>query len=115
DVRRFVFPSYEAVTVKLSDRIDRSIMAKALTPSDFEERAEPYLIEIPPKKKLSSHFFFHKGQEIGYVISGRLQMVVDKVAYKLRSGDLIYLTSEIPSQWKNPGPSVARLLWIKLK
>jgi quercetin dioxygenase-like cupin family protein len=101
--------------VKLGDRVERSIVARAFTPNDFEEQAEPYLIEIPPRKKLSSHFFLHKGQEIGYLVSGKLHVIVDNVTYKLRSGDLVYLTSEIPSQWKNPGSSVAKLLWIKLK
>jgi hypothetical protein len=44
-----------------------------------------------------------------------LQVKLEKAAYSLRSGDVIYLTSEMPTQWKNPGPGVAKLLWIKIK
>ncbi len=113
--RRFVFPSYEAIDVRVGDKADKAISAKALVPGDLETRAEPFLIEIPPKKRLSSHFFMHKGEEMGYLLSGKLQLTVDKTVYKLRSGDVVYFTSEIPSQWKNPGPSVARLLWINMK
>jgi len=61
------------------------------------------------------HFFFHKGDEIGYLLSGRLQVKVEKAVYTLRSGDVIYLTSEMPAQWRNPGTTIARLLWIKVK
>jgi quercetin dioxygenase-like cupin family protein len=82
---------------------------------DFKPKAEPYLLEIPPKKTLPSHFFIHKGQEIGYLLSGKLQLKLEKSLYNIRSGDMIYLTSEMPSQWKNPGPGTAKLLWIKIK
>jgi len=64
---------------------------------------------------LSSHFFIHKGEEFGYLLSGRLQVRVGKAVYSLRSGDVIYLTSEMPAEWKNPSPTAARLLWIKVK
>ncbi|MBW1801268.1 MAG: hypothetical protein JRJ85_11130 [Deltaproteobacteria bacterium] len=47
------------------------------------------------------------------VASGVSQL--DRLLGGLYIGDVIYLTSEMPSQWKNPGPGVARLLWIKVK
>ncbi|MDH3965102.1 MAG: cupin domain-containing protein, partial [Deltaproteobacteria bacterium] len=113
--KRLIFTSAEAVDVKFPDLPEGAVFARLLSPVDFESKAEPYLIEIPPKEKLPSHFFIHKGEEIGYLLSGRLQVQLEKAAYSLRAGDVIYLTSEMPTQWKNPGPGVARLLWIKIK
>jgi transcriptional regulator with XRE-family HTH domain/KaiC/GvpD/RAD55 family RecA-like ATPase len=113
--KRLVFPGTEASVVKLSDMPEETIMAKLLTPVDFDAKAEPYLIEIAPEAKLPSHFFIHKGEEIGYVLSGRLQMTVEKAVYKLRSGDVVYLASEMPTQWSNPGPGTAKVLWIKIR
>jgi transcriptional regulator with XRE-family HTH domain/KaiC/GvpD/RAD55 family RecA-like ATPase len=113
--KRVVFPSTESVNVKISELPDGNIYAKLLTPVDFDPKAEPYLIEIPPNKTLSSHFFIHKGEEMGYLLSGKLQMKLGKAAYTIRTGDVVYLASEIPTQWKNPGPGAARLLWIKVK
>ncbi|MGD8366006.1 MAG: helix-turn-helix domain-containing protein [Desulfobacterales bacterium] len=112
---RPVFPASEAVTVKFPDLPKGSLSGKLLIAPDLEPKAEPYLIEIPPKKTLPAHFFIHKGEEIGYVLSGRLQMKLKKSIRQIRSGDLVYLTTEIPSQWKNPGPGIARLLWLKMK
>ncbi|MBW2247352.1 MAG: helix-turn-helix domain-containing protein [Deltaproteobacteria bacterium] len=112
---RMIFPSDEAVEIKLSNLPEGNIYAKLLMPVDFKPKAEPYLLEIPPKKTLPSHFFIHKGQEIGYLLSGKLQLKLEKSLYTVRSGDVIYLTSEMPSQWKNPGPGTAKLLWIKIK
>jgi transcriptional regulator with XRE-family HTH domain len=113
--RRLIFTPAEAVDVKLTDLPESGIFAKLLAPVDAELKAEPYLLEIPPKQALPAHFFFHKGQELGYVLSGRLQVKVGKAVYNLRAGDMIYLTSELPVLWRNPGPTVARLLWIKVK
>jgi transcriptional regulator with XRE-family HTH domain/KaiC/GvpD/RAD55 family RecA-like ATPase len=113
--RRLVFSAAEAVDVRIPDVPEGAVVAKSLTPVDFDARAEPYLIEIPSETKLPQHFFGHKGSEIGYMLSGKLHMTVDKTVYKLRAGDLVYLTSEIPTRWANPGPGSARLLWLKIK
>ncbi|MFP3867667.1 MAG: helix-turn-helix domain-containing protein [Desulfobacteraceae bacterium] len=113
--KRLIFTPAEAVEVKLPDLPEGAVQTKLLSPVDFEAKAEPYLIEIHPQITLPAHFFFHKGDEIGYLLSGRLQVKVDKAVYTLRAGDLIYLTSEMPAQWRNPGTAIARLLWIRVK
>ena len=112
---RMIFSESEAVEIKLPNFPEDNINAKLLTPVDFKPKAEPYLLEIQPKKSLPAHFFIHKGEEIGYLLSGKLQLKLEKSVYNVRPGDVIYFTSEIPSQWKNPGPGTARLLWIKIK
>ena len=89
-----------------------------LSPIDFEAKAEPYPLEISPKQKLPSHFFIHKGEEIRYLLSGRLPVEpveLEKAVCSLRAGALIYLTAENPTQWVNPGPALAKPLWIKVR
>lgn len=110
-----VYTDSDASEIKLSDLPNESIDVKLLTPLDFNPKAEPYLIEIPPRQALPSHFFIHKGEEVGYLLNGKLQLKLEKAVYTVHAGNVIYLTSEMPSQWKNPGPSTARLLWIKVK
>ncbi len=110
-----VFSIKEAAEVKLSALPEGEVQAKLLTPLDMEAKGEPYLLEIPPKKTLSSHFFLHKGEELGYLLKGTLQFKMKNSAYTVRSGEVIYLTRDVPTQWKNPGSASARLLWIKLK
>jgi len=113
--KRFIFPAQEAVEVKFHDLPEGSIYGRLLTPLDFDAKSEPYLIEIPPNKEIPSHFFIHKGDEMGYLISGRLHVKLEKAVYTIHAGDVIYLTSEIPTQWRNPGPGLARIIWIKIK
>lgn len=110
-----VFKTADAREIKITDLPKDSIHVKLLTPMDFDPKAEPYLIEIPANQSLHSHFFIHKGEEAGYLLSGKLQMELNKAVYSIAPGDLIYLTADIPTLWKNPGPDPARLLWFKVK
>jgi transcriptional regulator with XRE-family HTH domain len=113
--KRVVFSAQDAVPVKFPDLPEGSILGKYLTPIDLEAKAETYVIEIPPFQTLSSHFFIHKGEELGYLLSGELQVKLKKGFSPLHPGEVIYLVSENPLEWKNPGPEAARLFWVKIK
>ena len=112
--REVVFRASEEIDEQVFDSPKGGIDARRLTPVDFEASAEPYLIEIPPQKKPFSHFLVHKGDEVGYLLSGKLQMKLGNSTYNVNPGDLVYLTSEIPSQWKNLGSKPAKFLWMKV-
>lgn len=113
--KQVVFSASEGVDLQFTHLPKESIKGKLVTPVDFNLKAEPYLIEIPPEKNLSAHFFIHKGEEMGYLLSGKLQLQLERAAYTVQAGDVVSLTSEMPLCWKNPGPEPARLLWIKVK
>ncbi|MCE5334335.1 MAG: cupin domain-containing protein [Desulfobacteraceae bacterium] len=113
--RRIVFPESEGTDIRIQGFDEGSLRARRLAPIDLDLRAEPYLLEILPEKSLSSHFFVHKGEEVGYMLSGELQLKVDTETYTVREGDLLYLSSDIPNQWRNTGSIPARLLWLKIR
>ena len=115
NTNRPVFSSSEAIDFHLSGIPEKTAHAKLLTPMDFNSKAEPFIIEVSPKETLLSHFFIHKGDEMGYMLSGKLIVKMEKNSFTVKPGDVVYLTSEMPSQWKNPGPGVARILWVKIK
>ena len=46
--------------------------------------------------------------------AGRLEVVIRAQTHVLTGGDLVYLTVDTPSGWKNPGRETACLLWLKL-
>ncbi len=110
-----VFPKGNGVKISMADMPKDSIYAQQLTPPDLDGKAELYLIQILPEKKLPAHFFVHKGEETGYVLSGSLKMVSQNETYNLEAGDTIYLKTVIPSQWVNTGPEMVKLLWLKVK
>lgn len=110
-----VFPAADSVDVHLPAAPKGSIKSKLLIPEGFKARTEPYIIDILAGSKLPSHFFNHKGEEVGYVLSGELRFKTENGILTASTGDLIYLTSEMPTQWENSGVETASLLWLKVK
>jgi len=86
-----------------------------LTPFDLGGKAELFLIRIFPGEKLTTHFFQHKGEEIGYLLSGSVEMVYQDLRHLLQPNDTIYLKTTSPTQWQNKSQDTATLLWIKIK
>ncbi|MEL6265773.1 MAG: XRE family transcriptional regulator [Pseudomonadota bacterium] len=54
----------------------------------------------------------HVGEEMGYLLEGRLELVVDGKTWVLEPGDSFHFRSELPHGYRNPGDSVARVLWV---
>ncbi len=59
--RRIVFSASEALEIKLPDMPDGLVVAKLLTPIDFDGQAEPYMIEMAPDSKASMSLFCSQG------------------------------------------------------
>lgn len=89
--------------------------AELLLPPDIDAPVEATLIRIMPGKRLSGHFFAHKGKELGYLIAGRLEMTVDNQSYEVTPGDTIYLEKNTPGKWRNTTETTAELLWFQFK
>jgi quercetin dioxygenase-like cupin family protein len=87
-----------------------------LLPPDMKDAGvEPYLIRIEPGRKLANHFFSHKGEEMGYLLAGKLTVQINEQSQEVGVGDIIYLKKDTPEQWENTGDTPAELLWIKIK
>ncbi len=112
--RKVVFASSEALPAKLPGSPSGNLSAWVLTPGKTGLAAEPYLLEIPPKRLLPGHFTHAKAPEIGYVLSGSIRLTIDGITHTAEAGDTVYLGRETPQQWENPGPEPARLLWIAI-
>lgn len=54
----------------------------------------------------------HTGEEFGYVISGKLELVVGDAVYSLQAGDCVLFPSPLPHGYRNTGKAVARVLWV---
>ncbi|MCP4329307.1 MAG: cupin domain-containing protein [Alphaproteobacteria bacterium] len=54
----------------------------------------------------------HEGEEVGYVLAGRLDLTVDGQTYHLETGDAFQFRSDRPHGYRNPGTETTRVLWI---
>jgi quercetin dioxygenase-like cupin family protein/DNA-binding Xre family transcriptional regulator len=54
----------------------------------------------------------HAGEELGYVIDGKLELTLGDQRYLLRPGDTFYFPSTVPHSYRNPGKTATRVLWV---
>ena len=59
-------------------------------------------------------FMRHAGQELGYLLSGRLNVDVGFDSYELGPGDSISFPATTPHRLRNDGPEPARAVWCIL-
>lgn len=111
----FVYPAEKRSTAVLNNFSKEDAEALWLLPPDLESRIDAVLITIKPGKKLTGHFFSHKGEELGYLLSGCLEMSIDNHIHHVNPGDTLYLPKDIPGQWRNIAETVAELLWFRFK
>ncbi len=104
-----LFPEAEAVVVKTIGAVGPSIRIKVFAPWDLEAKAQPYLIEFDPGSFAGTHFFKNKNHELGCVLSGAVDSRLGSKTFAARKGDMIYLAREIPVEWRNNAPEIARL------
>ncbi len=115
DKNLFVYPAEQRSTAVLDNFAKEDAEALWLLPPDLETRVEAVIIKIKPGKKLTGHFFAHKGEELGYLLTGRLEMIIDNHIYQVNPGDTLFLAKDTPGQWRNTSEAVAELLWFKVK
>ena len=111
-VQKIHFTAGDATEIKFSDQPKDTISGWHLTGLKPEARTQIYLIEIHSKARIPRHFLVHKGDELGYLLNGVLQMTLNNIVHSINPGEVIHLDKESPSQWKNSGVETARLLWI---
>jgi transcriptional regulator with XRE-family HTH domain len=54
----------------------------------------------------------HEGEEVGLVVSGKLELTVDNQVFLLAAGDSFVFRSELPHAYRNPGRAKTRVVWV---
>jgi transcriptional regulator with XRE-family HTH domain/KaiC/GvpD/RAD55 family RecA-like ATPase len=88
------------------------LVCRRLLPAGQAGRLQPFLVDIPVRRKLAGHFFQHKGEEVGFLLEGQVELTCQGTMRTVVAGQLIRLRHAAPSAWRNPGASAARLLWL---
>lgn len=54
----------------------------------------------------------HAGEEVGYVLAGRIELIVDGISHRLSVGDAFVFNSELPHHYRNIGDERASIFWV---
>jgi DNA-binding transcriptional MerR regulator/quercetin dioxygenase-like cupin family protein len=80
--------------------------------ADGQALMEPQIFTIEPEAG-SEGGYTHEGEEFVYVLEGLFEVVLNEgERYVLRLGDSLYYPSSVVHSWRNPGRTVARVIWV---
>jgi transcriptional regulator with XRE-family HTH domain len=82
-----------------------------LVPNSQKNEMEPIMLELGPKATTSVDMP-HEGQEFGYVLKGKVLVVVGNSQVKCNSGETFYFTTDKNHYIKNLTNDVAKIIWI---
>lgn len=84
------------------------------------ERMIPYVdgrildanLHVVPPGGGSSGVYSHNGEEVGYVVSGYIELTIDSKTTVLSEGSSFFFRSELPHSYRNVGATDALLVWV---
>ena len=82
-----------------------------LVPSSQKNEMEPIIATLQPGCVLDKDMP-HNGQEFGYVLKGKILLVVGSKAYKVKAGESFYYDTDKVHYLKNTSNEVAKVVWI---
>ncbi|WP_342358674.1 cupin domain-containing protein [Terrarubrum flagellatum] len=76
------------------------------------ERLRGFFMVIQPGCNSGAQPYSHKGEEIGFLLSGVLELQIDGETFTLNEGDCFAFASSKPHHFANPGRGPAAVFWV---
>jgi len=84
---------------------------ESIAPTKGQKKMEPFVITLPSRSK-EGDFFDHEGEEMLYVLDGKIHFFYGDKKYILSEGDCIYFDSSIPHRGEGIGRRTAKALVV---
>lgn len=79
---------------------------------DLQRKLEVTLSQLEPGYSTGSEAYSHHGEELGFVLEGRLEVTVNDQVFALEEGDSIYYSSLLPHKMRVVGDMVCKTVWV---
>lgn len=76
------------------------------------ERLRGFFMVIQPNCNSGPQPYSHKGEEIGFLLSGSLELQIDGETFSLNEGDCFAFSSDKPHHFANLGTRPASVFWV---
>ncbi len=78
----------------------------------FIGRVEPFMLTLEGGATSGPHGLVHSGHEFVICLNGQLEYEVEDQRYTLVPGDSLLFASRMHHRWRNPGKTVAKVLFV---
>lgn len=82
-----------------------------LIPNAQKNMMEPVLVELSEETETPTDMP-HEGEEFGYVLEGKIAVVLGNIHHICKKGEVFYYSAEKPHSILNKGKGKAKFLWI---
>ena len=90
---------------------DSQVTYNQLSASTPERSLEAFVADYPPHYE--HPLVTHEGEEFGYVVEGRLVLVIDGQEHTLEPGDSYHISSAEPHTVRNETDRLGRILYVQ--
>jgi len=84
---------------------------ESIVPTKGNKKMEPFIITLPPHSREEDRFD-HEGEELFYVLEGKVNFFYQDRKFQLGKGDCIYFNSSIPHRGEGVGGKGAKALVV---
>jgi transcriptional regulator with XRE-family HTH domain len=107
--------------VQITKRKDQKVMTmlhpnvtyRLISPT-LDRRFELFELIVQPGEVSHLPQLSHQGEEIGFIIKGELELIIEDKTYYLETGDSIYFDSRMKHKFSNPGNEDAIGIWLMI-
>ncbi|WP_436371654.1 helix-turn-helix domain-containing protein [Cytobacillus sp. BC1816] len=103
----------EDLVVRFNERknmVVENISYELLSP-DFTGTLSTAIMNIPPATSSSEKLLEHKGEEVAYVLEGKIKVYLDEAEYILEAGDSVKIPAYMKHKWENNFDGKAAILF----
>ena len=93
------------------EKIEEGQKTKWLVVNSQKNEMEPILVELS-KGTQTEKDLPHEGEEFGYVLQGKVELVIGKNTYKCSRGETFYFVSNKTHYIKNISEGESRIIWV---
>jgi transcriptional regulator with XRE-family HTH domain len=104
-------PAERAVIGHASGSGSEGVRAEVIIPHADGRLLEGFVVIIEPGGHTAG-VLQHQGEEVGYVMEGQLELTINREVHLLNAGDSFYFPSDLPHEYRNPGKTRMRAVWI---
>jgi transcriptional regulator with XRE-family HTH domain len=92
--------------------LDIDGIRKDLASPSASDRLRGFFMVIQPGCNSGAQPYSHKGEEIGFLLSGSIELQIDGEAFNLNEGDCFAFPSAKPHRFANNGSRPASVFWV---
>ncbi|WP_226669623.1 cupin domain-containing protein [Metabacillus litoralis] len=86
-------------------------MSYELVTPNFTGTLATAIMKVPPQTSSSEKLLEHKGEEVAFVLEGKIKMYLDNEEYILETGDSVKIPSYMKHKWENSFEKTASILF----